>query len=64
MKSVGDNSKDKEKKFSKGDDQEVAMKLVKEKQKENIFHTICHISNKACSVIIDSESCANVASTC
>jgi hypothetical protein len=30
-------------------------------QKENIFHTRCHISNKVYSMIINSESCANVA---
>ena len=31
-------------------------------QKENIFHTRCHISNKVCSMIINSESCVTVVS--
>jgi hypothetical protein len=31
--------------------------------KENIFHTRCHINNKVCSMIIDGGSCTNVAST-
>ena len=34
-----------------------------EVQRENIFHTRCHIKNKVCSVIIDEGSCTNVAST-
>ncbi|XP_050259875.1 uncharacterized protein LOC126704939 [Quercus robur] len=34
-----------------------------EQQRENIFHTRCHINNKVCSMIIDGESCTNVAST-
>ena len=50
--SVDDNFEYKEMKFSKADDQKVAMKLVKEQQKE-IFHTRCHISNKVSSMIID-----------
>jgi hypothetical protein len=61
--SVGDNSEDKEKKSSKAGDQKVALKLVKKQQKENIFHTRCHINNKMCNKIINSESYANVAST-
>ena len=32
-------------------------------QRENIFHTRCHVQNKVCSVIIDGGSCTNVAST-
>ena len=32
-------------------------------QRENIFHTRCHVQNKVCTVIIDSDSCTNVAST-
>ncbi|XP_065871915.1 uncharacterized protein [Euphorbia lathyris] len=32
-------------------------------QQENIFHTRCLVQGKVCSVIIDSGSCANVAST-
>jgi hypothetical protein len=39
----------------KGDDME--------QQRENIFHTRCHINNKVCSMIIDGGSCTNVAST-
>jgi hypothetical protein len=39
------------------------MKLVKEQQRENIFHAIYHISNKVCSMIIDIKSCVNVSST-
>ncbi|GKV00638.1 hypothetical protein SLEP1_g13302 [Rubroshorea leprosula] len=34
-----------------------------EVQRDNIFHTRCHIKNKVCSVIIDGGSCTNVAST-
>ncbi|KAG2712430.1 hypothetical protein I3760_04G125400 [Carya illinoinensis] len=34
-----------------------------EQQRENIFHTICHINGKVCSMIIDGGSCTNVAST-
>ncbi|GKV34681.1 hypothetical protein SLEP1_g43035 [Rubroshorea leprosula] len=34
-----------------------------EVQCDNIFHTMCHIKNKVCSVIIDGGSCTNVAST-
>lgn len=34
-----------------------------EQQRENIFHTRCHIRNKVCSMIIDGGSCTNVAST-
>jgi hypothetical protein len=32
-------------------------------QKENIFHTRCHINNKVCNMIIDGGSCTNVAGT-
>ncbi|RDY10826.1 hypothetical protein CR513_04601, partial [Mucuna pruriens] len=32
-------------------------------QCEHNFHTRCHINDKVCSMIIDSESCTNVAST-
>ena len=34
-----------------------------EVQRENIFHTCCHVKDKVCSVIIDGGSCTNVAST-
>ena len=34
-----------------------------EGQRENIFHTRCHVYYKVCSLIIDSGSCINVAST-
>ena len=33
-----------------------------DQQRENIFHTQCHIQHKVCSMIIDGGSCANVAS--
>ena len=33
-----------------------------EQHRKNIFHTICHISNKVSNMIIDSKSCANVVS--
>ena len=33
-----------------------------EQQRENIFHTICLINDKVCSMIIDSGSCTNIAS--
>nr|KYP30932.1 hypothetical protein KK1_049547 [Cajanus cajan] len=32
-------------------------------QRENIFHTSCKISDKACSLIVDSGSCCNFCST-
>jgi len=32
-----------------------------EKQRENIFHTICLINDKVCSMIIDSGCCTNIA---
>ena len=38
-------------------------KEEEEVKRENIFHTRCHVQNKVCSVIIDSGSCTNVAST-
>jgi hypothetical protein len=34
-----------------------------EQQRKNIFQTRCHLNNKVCSMIIDGESCTNVAST-
>ena len=34
-----------------------------EQQRENIFHTRCHINNMVCSMIIDGGSCINVTST-
>ena len=34
-----------------------------EQQRENIFHTRCLVKDKLCSLIIDSGSCTNVAST-
>ena len=33
-----------------------------DQQRENIFHTRCHIQGKVCSMIIDGGSCTNVAS--
>ena len=41
----------------------VQVKEDGEVQRENIFHTRCHVQNKVCSVIIDGGSCTNVAST-
>jgi hypothetical protein len=32
-------------------------------QRDNIFHTRCHVNSKVCSMIIDGGSCTNVAST-
>ena len=34
-----------------------------EVQRENIFHTRCHVKDTVCSLIIDGGSCTNVAST-
>ncbi|KAL4324628.1 hypothetical protein GQ457_11G026150 [Hibiscus cannabinus] len=34
-----------------------------DQQRENIFHTRCHINGKVCFVIIDGGNCTNVAST-
>jgi hypothetical protein len=31
-----------------------------DQQRENIYHTQCHIQNKVCSMIIDGGSCVNV----
>lgn len=31
-----------------------------EQQRENIFHTRCHIKNKICIMIIDNGSCINI----
>ncbi|XP_071928112.1 uncharacterized protein [Coffea arabica] len=33
-----------------------------EAQRDNLFYTRCHIKDKVCSIVIDSGSCANVAS--
>jgi hypothetical protein len=33
-----------------------------EQQRDNIFHTRCHINNKVCGMIIGSGSCVNVVS--
>jgi len=33
-----------------------------DQQRENIFHTRCHIQNKVCRMIIDGGKCANIAS--
>ncbi|KAK5776782.1 hypothetical protein PVK06_044746 [Gossypium arboreum] len=34
-----------------------------EPQRENLFHTRCHVQGKVCSLVIDEGSCTNVAST-
>jgi len=39
------------------------LKPFDESQRENIFHTRCFINDKLCSLIVDEDSCANVAST-
>jgi len=39
------------------------LKDDKEEQKENIFHSRCTVQGKVCSLIVDRESCANVASS-
>ena len=39
------------------------LKPFDESQRENIFHTRCLINDRLCSLIVDGESCANVAST-
>ena len=38
-------------------------KEEEDEQRENIFHTRCHVRGKVCSMIIDGGSCTNVAST-
>ncbi|XP_024015861.1 uncharacterized protein LOC112089116 [Eutrema salsugineum] len=37
--------------------------VKEEDQRENLFHTRCHVMGKVYSLIIDGESCTNVAST-
>ena len=39
-----------------------SLKGDKEEQRENIFHSKCTVQGKVCSLIINRESCANVAS--
>ena len=34
-----------------------------EVQRDNVFHTRCHVNDKVCSMIIDGGSCTNLAST-
>ena len=34
-----------------------------EQQRDNIFHTRCHVQGKTCNVIIDSGSCTNISRT-
>ena len=41
----------------------VQAKRDDEVQRENIFHTRCHVQKKVCSVIIDGGSCTNATST-
>ncbi|XP_052181971.1 uncharacterized protein LOC127794765 [Diospyros lotus] len=41
----------------------VQVKTDAKEQRENIFHTRCHVNDKVCSMIIDGGSCTNVAST-
>ncbi|KAG7547976.1 Integrase catalytic core [Arabidopsis suecica] len=37
-------------------------KSKEQEQRENLFHTRCHVQGKVCSLIIDGGSCTNVAS--
>ncbi|KAI3454391.1 hypothetical protein Pfo_011054 [Paulownia fortunei] len=41
----------------------VQVKEEENNQRENLFHTLCFVHSKVCSVIIDGGSCTNVAST-
>ncbi|MCS5023605.1 hypothetical protein L2V44_13980, partial [Staphylococcus aureus] len=41
----------------------VQIKEEDENQRENLFHTRCHVANNVANVIIDGGSCTNVAST-
>ncbi|CAL9239482.1 unnamed protein product [Arabidopsis halleri] len=40
----------------------VQTKSEEQEQRENLFHTRCHVQGKVCSLIIDGGSCTNVAS--
>ncbi|CAL9238576.1 unnamed protein product [Arabidopsis halleri] len=40
----------------------VQTKSEEQEQRENLFHTRCHVQGKVCSLIIDGRSCTNVAS--
>ncbi|KAA3480652.1 mutant gag-pol polyprotein [Gossypium australe] len=40
-----------------------AQNSISEPQRENLFHTRCHVLGKVCSVVIDGGSCTNVTST-
>ncbi|KAK5792946.1 hypothetical protein PVK06_034079 [Gossypium arboreum] len=37
--------------------------IENEQQRENIFHTRCHVQDNVCSLIVDGGSCTNVASS-
>ena len=37
-------------------------RVIKDEQRENIFHSRCTVQGKVCSLIIDGGSCANVVS--
>ncbi|XP_039014624.1 uncharacterized protein LOC120144671, partial [Hibiscus syriacus] len=43
--------------------QALSTQIIEDDQRENIFHTRCHVNNKVCFMIIDGGSCTNVAST-
>ncbi|KAL1212109.1 hypothetical protein V5N11_018709 [Cardamine amara subsp. amara] len=40
----------------------VQARTEEEAQRQNLFHTRCHVQDKVCSLIIDGGSCTNVAS--
>ena len=40
----------------------IQTKTDDKEQRENLFHTGCHVHGKVCSLIIDGGSCTNVAS--
>lgn len=37
--------------------------LEERAQRDNLFHTRCTVKDKVCHLIVDSDSCANIAST-
>jgi len=39
------------------------LQALDQSQRDNMFHTRCYINGKLCSLIVDSGSCTNVASS-